>query len=910
MNPDPSLDPNRTAAHLPADGLPSETLDLTHAQTTPPASTTQPPTDAPVIPGYQITAWLAKGGMGRVFAGHDAILDREVAIKTLLPGANADRFVTEAKITAKLPHPGIPPVYALGTLHDGTPWLAMKLIRGQTLANLLANRLRQRPELPRFIQIFEQVAQAVGFAHAQGIIHRDLKPLNVMVGEFGEVQVMDWGLAKDTTRVTPASPGRQSREPASPAPQSGEPASPGRQSEESFENVHHTAAGTVMGTPGYMAPEQARGEVVDVRADVFALGSILAAILTGQPAFVGTTARETIDQAAKADTADVLARLNACGADADVVTLCKRCLAAKPADRPANGQVVAADVAAYRAGVEARLRQAETDRARAETRAAEQTKRRRVQLALAVTLLAAITGGGAVAWWQERQATARRIETANREREEANRLARTGTAVASLLQQCEDALHVEDTDKARLSLDAARGQSAEGGADHLHDRLQRCTADLAILSELNAVDQYRWTIDPVTGRRPNPKQVALKLRPVIHHFGIVPGVTPPDEAARLVAGSSVQARIIAALDLLMYTTYPEQTAELRAILQAADSHPYRNALREAAFARGATLTVADFAQLAADDQAAEQPPGFIALYLEIAPLMGAIDPALGRRRELLMRALRRSPGNLPLIMTLSGMYPIEPRRGPAPPLPPLWLTTVPQAVPQAAGDGVEAMVRWYQAGVAVHPRNLAVRLNLGAALLNKRDLSEAIAEFREAVRLDPQVSIAHNNLGIALGQTKDTPGAIAAFREAIRLDPNDDAPHNNLGIVLQATGQLDAAIAEFREAIRLNSQSYHAHSSLGSALGMRGNIEEAIPLIQRAIQLERNHPRDFVSLAVCLQKKGDLGGAIAAFDEAIRLDPAMPKPIRDHVNKLKQFKALEDTQLRDRLAPLPREVKR
>src|SRR5262249_20871605 len=192
----------------------------------------------------RITAEIARGGMGRVYAAHDLTLGREVAIKTLLPSADAERFVTEARITARLPHPAIPPVHALGTLADGTPYLAMKLIRGRTLAELLKERPSPLHELPRFVQIFEQIAQTVGFPHAQGIIHRDLKPLNVMVGAFGEVQVMDWGLAKDVA--------------------GGERERPGELPE--AENATHTAAGAVLGTPGYMAPEQARGEVVDARA--------------------------------------------------------------------------------------------------------------------------------------------------------------------------------------------------------------------------------------------------------------------------------------------------------------------------------------------------------------------------------------------------------------------------------------------------------------------------------------------------------------------------------------------------------------------------------------------------------------------------------------------------------------------
>jgi serine/threonine protein kinase len=196
---------------------------------------------APNISGYAITEELARGGMGVVYAGRELKLNREVAIKTLLPGADASRFLTESEITARLPHPGIPPVYALGELDDGSPYLAMKLIRGRTLADLLKERSSPSDDLSKFIAIFEQIAQADGFAHEQGIIHRDLKPLNVMVGAIGEVQVMDWGLAKDLA----ASPGRES----------------GGAEFDSLSDVSQTTAGAIMGTPGYLAPEQARGEV-------------------------------------------------------------------------------------------------------------------------------------------------------------------------------------------------------------------------------------------------------------------------------------------------------------------------------------------------------------------------------------------------------------------------------------------------------------------------------------------------------------------------------------------------------------------------------------------------------------------------------------------------------------------------
>jgi serine/threonine protein kinase len=126
--------------------------------------------DLPDVPGYRVLREIARGGMGRILAALDLGLDRDVALKVMLPGANADRFVRESKITAWLPHPGIPPVHALGTLAGGSPFLAMKLIAGQTLAEEMKTADR-----PRLLHAFTQVYQAVGFAHSRGVIHRDLR---------------------------------------------------------------------------------------------------------------------------------------------------------------------------------------------------------------------------------------------------------------------------------------------------------------------------------------------------------------------------------------------------------------------------------------------------------------------------------------------------------------------------------------------------------------------------------------------------------------------------------------------------------------------------------------------------------------------------------------------------------------
>jgi tetratricopeptide (TPR) repeat protein len=351
-----STNPDPTAADRPDPAF--DVTALNRFGSTADVAVTTAPDGFPTVPGYVISHEVARGGMGRILAAREVALGREVAIKVLLPGANPARFVSEAKITARLPHPGIPPIYAIGTLADGSPFLSMKFVHGSTLAVDLRARPEPTADLPRFVQVFEQVCQAVGFAHARSILHRDLKPTNIMLGAFGEVHVMDWGLAKEVGLDTDDTEHEPSGSLVGGA-------------------IGLTVTGSVMGTPAFMSPEQARGDAVDVRTDVFALGGILCNLLTGQPVHTGASASDTIQKAATGQLAETHARLDACGADPELIAVAKQCLAVDRTERPADGQAVATLIAAYRRGVETRLHQAEADRAAAVVREAEAFKRRR-----------------------------------------------------------------------------------------------------------------------------------------------------------------------------------------------------------------------------------------------------------------------------------------------------------------------------------------------------------------------------------------------------------------------------------------------------------------------------------------------------------------------------------------------------
>ncbi len=361
-------------------------------------------------PGYELRDEIGRGGMGVVYRARDTALNRDVAVKLLADRYPADspaaqRFLSEARITGQLQHPGIPAVHQVGALADGRPYLAMKLIQGNTLETILKQRTDAAAERGWRLAIFEAVCQAVGYAHAHRIIHRDLKPANVMVGAFGEVQVMDWGLAKVLGPEAPASADAPSATETlawtqlSPTPETGS----------------HTQAGSLVGTTAYIPPEQALGEIerVNERSDVFGLGALLAVILTGKPPYIGETAESVRVQAVHGKLENCFARLDASGAEPELVALCKKCLAFEPADRPADAGAVAAAVAGLRAAADERARRAELERVRVEgeqatalARAAERRKRRRLVIGAAAVLALAALGGLTAVLAVQRQANA------------------------------------------------------------------------------------------------------------------------------------------------------------------------------------------------------------------------------------------------------------------------------------------------------------------------------------------------------------------------------------------------------------------------------------------------------------------------------------------------------------------------
>lgn len=289
---------------------------------------------------YRALELLGRGGMGTVWLAQDSILQRPVALKVLAAeNSSADlaaRLMQEAVVLARLEHPGIVPVHDAGTLADGRTFYCMKLVEGQTLDHY-ARKLPLRERL----RLFQRIAEPLAFAHSRGIIHRDLKPANVMVGPFGEVLVMDWGLAKVMAATSASSATGQVSEHVTDA--TGLSSTGTQVSGHEFTRAvqgplgsgalapqNSTAHGTVLGTPGYMAPEQERGEVnlIDQRTDIFAMGSILQSLLQEPP---GSPEGESYSRPLRA--------------------ICAKAMSAEMSARYASVQELAADVGRYLDGL-------------------------------------------------------------------------------------------------------------------------------------------------------------------------------------------------------------------------------------------------------------------------------------------------------------------------------------------------------------------------------------------------------------------------------------------------------------------------------------------------------------------------------------------------------------------------------
>jgi WD40 repeat protein/serine/threonine protein kinase len=338
----------------PAERALADTLDAASAPPRTPASRSFPPSGPelarlrlPEAQRYRIDHEFAQGGIGRILKARDERLDRPVAIKELLRGQGdaEDRFVREALITARLQHPSIVPVYDAGRRPTGELFYAMKLVSGRSFDEVIGETRSLEQRLALLPHVLA-VAEAVAYAHSERIIHRDLKPSNILVGAFGETVVIDWGLGKDLAQpsdtVPPLPPNLLPRPPAVDFADISliEPSA--------IVTPAITVAGSVMGTPAYMAPEQASGEPVDERADVYALGAILYHLLAGTSPYDGDDARAILRAVSHGPPPPLEARQQ--GIPEDLSAIVRKAMAREVGDRYRTAKELADDLRRFQTG--------------------------------------------------------------------------------------------------------------------------------------------------------------------------------------------------------------------------------------------------------------------------------------------------------------------------------------------------------------------------------------------------------------------------------------------------------------------------------------------------------------------------------------------------------------------------------
>jgi tetratricopeptide (TPR) repeat protein len=863
-----------------------------------------------------------RGGMGIVLRARDPELKRPLAVKVLRARYRGDpeltrRFLAEAQITSQLQHPCVPPVHEVGSLADGRPFMALKLIQGRALDVLLAGRLSPRHDLSHWLAVFGQACQAVAYAHSQGVLHRDLKPQNVMVGAFGEVQLMDWGLAKVLASPDVATSGPLvSSGPPAPAP-----------SAQVADSPQATQPGAVVGTPGYMAPEQARGEPVDARADVFGLGAILCEVLTGAPPFLGKDSVDVVLRTVAGELTAAFTRLDGCGADAELIALAKACLAAERDGRPTNGAAVAEAVADFQVGVQERLRKAELDRAAAEAREQEarakveaerraaeaervaaeareqqaqamasaafatalaERKRRRLTVALAVATLLLVVIGGAVGWrWQRQRAEAGsrallaveqgrvRLEEGWRDHDLAK--------LKEVKAEADRAVYIASRADERVRRQAADFQ------DEAKQRLARAEKNYALMAALANVASPRETgaYDAdgsgrmLAAAEPSVDQQYARA---FQRWGLDLGRTPEDEVVALIQDepAPVVQEVIAALGAWMVerrgthlATAPGEKApegEWERLLRLADrldDSPTRRRLR-ALLARGARPQVGTAARMSVAAAGLGQPWGALAPLVprgEARALLGKINPARESALTVLLLA-RLSEAE----WDLSGAEDLLRRAVTARPNEVVLLDGLAQLLVRQ-GRLAEA-VEFYRGARAVRPQ---LGVGLAQALRQAGRSAEGEGVLRELVDRSPDNPEMHFHLGNALYAQKKYAEAEAAFRKAIALKRDFPEAYFNLGVALSHQKKHAAAEAACRRAIALKHDYPEAHFNLGIALRRQKKYAAASAAYRQAIALKRDYPEAHFNLGIALRSQKKDAEAEAAYRQAIALKHDYPE---------------------------------
>ncbi|MFO0945878.1 MAG: protein kinase [Planctomycetota bacterium] len=832
---------------------------------------------------FVVESEIARGGLGRVLLARDEYLGREVAVKEILPHREAstnfvNRFFHEAQVTGQLEHPGIVPVYSLGIQTDGKPFYVMKLVRGTTLADSIHEFHHGRSDestkslaFDQLLRRFVDVCQALAFAHSRGVLHRDLKPQNVMLGDFGETIVVDWGLAKIRSQDQSL-------------------AADDLESKSSL--GIETQAGAILGTPAYMPPEQAAGKLdsLDQRSDVFALGAILYEILVGRAPYAG------------ADKYEILAKATSCALEEPrearssvpkpLNAICKKAMSARMEDRYPDAQTLAEEIVRWQTGEPV---QAYPDPWYVSV---ARFLRRHRTLALgtaaAVGSVAILLAGLAIR--ERRQDVIRDAEIAKllssgqKEIIAGNWLAARDPLLRALTLANEDVDHAARASEGRellVSVDSQLGElERKRKAQETWTRFQDLQADVLFLQSFSIDSSGRPLQDKVNE--------ALRL------FGI----TSPDsklwvdeelyseqQRKRIVsfcrelivarARAEVQSQTggkvdpatlenaMAWLDLAFRLGPPLQSIELeRSRLFTLVGQPRESERARAQAVKLQPAEPSDFILLAEQQYAdanyedaktwldralALDPSRFSALYLK-----GACDLWL----ENWQSAIDGLTACASLRPDFLGIYLLRGfARG-------------------AQGDYVEAE-KDFQTAHALDANQPALYLNRGLIRLRQERLDEAAAEFKTAIELDPQSAAGHLNLAEVHFKRKEFEQALAEIDRASELTPGLSKPHRSRARVLVAQGKTSQAIEELQKSLALDrngSERAKDHTELGKLLQKSGRVEDALKEYKLAVREKPEYAEAYLQMGIAHADLKQPEKTLEAFDQYETRLPSKDEP--------------------------------
>ncbi len=814
---------------------------------------------------FELVSRLGAGGMGEVWRARDQDLHRDVAVKFLPERFAGDpvrlgRFAQEARAASSLNHPNIVTIHEIGET-SGLPYIVMERVDGQTLRHVLLAQQGKPVATRRLLEIGTQAADGLAKAHAAGIVHRDLKPENVMLTADGYVKILDFGLAKLRAEGMPhiAPPARGGGALTELWFDSGEPTWPESPSP-------HTAMGAVIGTAGYMSPEQARGQALDFRSDQFALGAILYEMATCRQAFRRATTAQTITAIIE-DSPEPLGSSSP-ALPAPLRWVIERCLAKDPAERYAS----TLDLARELRGLREHLTEVGGSGSSAGAPAAAAPSARRTRRLSGFALLALLVAGLSLALpdVRERLAVALELRPVPREKgiavlpfrttspqpEDQYRSAGLGDTLVSRLaelQRLDPSLWVVPASEIRqagvVSAEAARRAFGvtlvvTGSVQRLGDRLRlnASLVDAIGQKQLRSVGPTDFRLDDLALQDQVLDQVVRMLEVAL---------APQDREALHAGGTSVGGAHALYLEARGQLQRYEQAVSVEkaiSLFQQALQQDPAYALAYAGLGEAQWRLFRLTRSLERVDLARKASTRALQLNDLLTPVhvtLGIIRAGTGEPEAALAdfdRALALDPANADALREKAAAH-------------------------QALGRAAEAEALFLRAA-EVRPGYWGNHAHLGAFYYRNGRYAEAEAAFRRVIELTPDNARGHSNLGGALYGQGRIEEAAQAFRRAAEIRPTATALAN-LGAVRFFLGQHEEAARAFEEAIRLSDRDVRLWKNLGDALYWTpGQRDKARPALERAIALAEAELQVNANDASLLIRKADAHAMLGEASQA------------------------------------------